>query len=532
MYSGIRTTIRVNILSRKEDFWLCLVYACISIPAYLYFRYHYDVPDMYQYITIAKKYSGGNFQEALNSYWGPLLSWLLVPFILLKIDPFFGLKILQIFIGFYTLLICFRFIDSTIPALRIIVKLVLIPLILSYALLSPSPDLLFLALLLQIILLTASSEISVFPLACVGLLLYLTKGVGLYLFPAILVLMVFVKIWGGKANPILYKKAVVSFLIFTAFSFTWICLLSIRYGELTPSSAGRYNLNLIGSAKGNNLEWKHPIDNGLYAPFTQTATSAWEEPYRLPQESWSMFRSVEDFKHYIQILGRNMSSLFYVSFGRRAGTVAILSFLVFALLQYARQQYEADPKDVKPRWELLLKSFPPLSEKHLLLLLTAIFVSVGHSLILVMPRYVWINTVAAVILFAVLAEIIIKRSKPAGIVLTILMILSILGDFTLTTIRFDQLKVEESFRAALKNLPSGPFAGIQDHEKKMYATGCLMSLYSGQAFYGVVSLESFQKTDSLKKLQESRIKEIMFINERNSPDDYSSLPPLDLIKIR
>ena len=55
--------------------------------------------DGVSYIQVARHYVAGDFDLAINSYWGPLISWLLVPLVALGIDPVLGFKLLNVLFG-------------------------------------------------------------------------------------------------------------------------------------------------------------------------------------------------------------------------------------------------------------------------------------------------------------------------------------------------------------------------------------------------------------------------------------------------
>jgi len=51
--------------------------------------YQYQInPDGISYISIAQKYLRGDYGNAVNGYWSPLFSWLLMPFLLLGCLPY------------------------------------------------------------------------------------------------------------------------------------------------------------------------------------------------------------------------------------------------------------------------------------------------------------------------------------------------------------------------------------------------------------------------------------------------------------
>ena len=56
-------------------------------------------PDGISYIQVARNCAAGRFDLAVNSYWGPLLSWILVPFVWLGWDLQLVVKVLGVVLG-------------------------------------------------------------------------------------------------------------------------------------------------------------------------------------------------------------------------------------------------------------------------------------------------------------------------------------------------------------------------------------------------------------------------------------------------
>ncbi len=63
-----------------------VLYTFLGIILLKYYQFQIN-PDAIQYIGIAKAYFSGNFGKAVDSYWGPFLSWLLLPFLFLGRSP-------------------------------------------------------------------------------------------------------------------------------------------------------------------------------------------------------------------------------------------------------------------------------------------------------------------------------------------------------------------------------------------------------------------------------------------------------------
>ena len=58
-------------------------------------RWHLN-PDAVAYVQIARHYAGGRFGLAVNSWFGPLLSWLLVPAVRLGLEPVLFVRLMNV----------------------------------------------------------------------------------------------------------------------------------------------------------------------------------------------------------------------------------------------------------------------------------------------------------------------------------------------------------------------------------------------------------------------------------------------------
>src|SRR5688572_4382331 len=71
--------------------------------------YRYQInPDAISYISIAQKYLAGDFGAAINAYWSPLYSWLLMPFLAIGIPALLATKVLTVFLGFGSLIAAWK----------------------------------------------------------------------------------------------------------------------------------------------------------------------------------------------------------------------------------------------------------------------------------------------------------------------------------------------------------------------------------------------------------------------------------------
>ncbi|EKQ52693.1 MAG: hypothetical protein B655_1649, partial [Methanobacterium sp. Maddingley MBC34] len=81
-----------------------LIYFIIGVSLIQNYLYIPDA-DGISYIHIAQHYINGRFSYAVNGYWSPLYSWLLIPFLMFaqgKVEILFSIKLLSLLIGCFT----------------------------------------------------------------------------------------------------------------------------------------------------------------------------------------------------------------------------------------------------------------------------------------------------------------------------------------------------------------------------------------------------------------------------------------------
>ncbi|HEY1039171.1 MAG TPA: hypothetical protein VGF30_07180 [Bacteroidia bacterium] len=126
-----------------------LVICIVLLPVY-----QYDIaPDAISYISIANDYAEGDFSNALNAYWSPLISWLLVPFILFKVSTVLAFKMVLILFGFLSYREFIQIIRNAILTfdsfIRSIIEWAVLPLFCFFALCNLTPDLLSIYFILR-----------------------------------------------------------------------------------------------------------------------------------------------------------------------------------------------------------------------------------------------------------------------------------------------------------------------------------------------------------------------------------------------
>lgn len=345
--------------------------------------WHYiDGIDMLNYISIAHKYQRGEFYDAINDYWSPLIPWLLTPLLYTGADAFLLFKILQVIIGFIPLYICISFLEKTnFPLLiKVFAGLVFALLILSFGLLYGSPDLLFVSLLLIYFSYTTTNYISSkngTKAGITGGILFLAKAYG---FPFFILHFCCINCYywftnkSKEARNTLYNNALKGFTFFFIISGIWIACLSSKNKSFTISGSGKYNFSLIGPEYSLKEECYlcHPAhERGLFLPANKTAVNITEEPSKFEMHRWSPFTSLQNFKHWLIFIKTNLLSFYYFDVQLQYGTVCLLIFIIYLIAYKKRTQ---------------------LPSNILLMASSALLYTLCYSLVIINPRYIWINT--------------------------------------------------------------------------------------------------------------------------------------------
>lgn len=318
------------ILKILKSSWPYFLYVILSITLYPFYKY-VIAQDEISYITIALKYFNGSFYDAINGIWSPLITWLLLPFILVGIFPPFAFKILQIIIGFFILLIMSKLIDKlkVERSINLLFRIVLIPIILFFIFFTGTPDLLLACLIIFYIYLLINYSFNFnfkrsTVIGFIGSLIYLSKAYGFPFFIVHFTLLSLIGFFFYKSKKKeITKYYFTSIIVFSLLSVIWIFLLSFKYDQINYTLAGDYNYNFAGP-RYNSIQTLR-IEK-LYQPVNETAVSYWEDPSFLKTERWSPFESLFNFKHQLKIIFTNLKITIY--------HFSIYLFLLFILLVF------------------------------------------------------------------------------------------------------------------------------------------------------------------------------------------------------
>lgn len=323
-----------------------LIILLTIITAYAFFclaKFHYVrlTADSMLYFSIAQKYLSGDFQNAVNGYWGPLLAWLLIPFLYFGVSHVFAINTLDAMLGILIIIgvwaLSFRFEIS--DRIKNIIIICLLPIVMKFSLSQPM-DLLLVCILIFYIYIVFNSEYpqkisSGILSGILGSLAYFTKS---YAFPFFIVHFFVINIAHyfryvkREDRQNVLKNAVAGFVLFFLISGAWIIIISNKYGHFTFSTMRDTNFNAPGpEAMGGGLEFGVPVFyEGFFEPPNETAFVIWEDPSYLRGNRWSAWQSKEHFIHFIKLTLKNIAEalIFFESFSTFS-IVIITAYILF-----------------------------------------------------------------------------------------------------------------------------------------------------------------------------------------------------------
>jgi hypothetical protein len=388
-------------LSRDKLLFVTIAgYFLIGLALIPVYQYHIN-PDGVSYISIAEKYSRGEWQDAINGYWGPLYIWVMGFFIRLGIDSVVAAKLVLLLFGSATLiaarLLSYRF-DIN-QAIRNIFFVAMVPALLFFSFAFITADLVLLTSLLFYFSFIFDEHYSKkrFRGAMCGImggLLYLSKAYG---FPFFLVHFILMNLYYYFKEPErrdkVLKHTATGFLLFFIISGIWISIISNKYDKLIIGTAAQFNhtINYPG------FDGFHVYHMGFIEPANTTAVAIGEDHFYLPHIKWSPFDSPELFRYSVhKILQNNYGTLKIIS-GLWAPYYTIFT-PVFAL---AFVLY------------VIVYLFP-LGKIHvyrLLWIISPAIFAMGYTPLVIRERFLWVIFVIGVLITGHLMTLFFRKSS-------------------------------------------------------------------------------------------------------------------------
>lgn len=403
-----------------------LTYLLVGIASILLTRFTITTPDTFNYLLITEQLINGEFQAALSTHWSIGIAILIAPFMALGIDGVLAFKIVQVIIGYFTLMLFLRIITNTTQCflnnknrtfLPILAFIIALPLVISMTL-ELTADLLLTILLLWYFYLLIPSisgdrQKANYAWKCglVAGLAYWSKAYALPFFVVHFigwhVVLLCINYYFYKKNKynsdiekeghfknnrhlrssVILKNVLIGTVVFVLICLPYVLALTSKFGEPTIGMSGKYNFALISPHRQHAQLTKDELIN----PDTKfTDYWAYEEP-ALFVESWSPFESLVDLQYYVRFLISNVVRFCYFDYARY---MVLLLTIILSGLWYFKARID---------WQAGL--FIGLT------VFTALAFTSGYFLVLVRERYFWLDYFMGLILLFFLSTTFINLNK-------------------------------------------------------------------------------------------------------------------------
>jgi len=292
-----------------------VLYLLIVLAFYPSYRF-LNGPDAISYISVAKQYLHGQWPEALNPYWSPLFSWLMIPLIGSGIAGLASAKIVCIGSGFFVIRSLSRLLQTSgVSGVLFSAALYTAAIMTaSFSLIWITPDLLSAAVVLWYLTLVLSPSYASDPhpgIRCglVGALAYFAKAYNFYFFLGhFTVLSILQSIHSdSERRRLALRNFALGLAVFMAACAPWIAVVSTQVHRPAISSASEWNRRLVGPDSPG-----FPQFYRLFPPSSPHAISMWENPSPSLLPEWSLIDPPRNLKHELRLIVTNLRGLFAI----------------------------------------------------------------------------------------------------------------------------------------------------------------------------------------------------------------------------
>ncbi|KAF5057530.1 hypothetical protein DSECCO2_355830 [anaerobic digester metagenome] len=369
------------IKGQKNLILVLALYLFLSAILFANFKYMIN-PDGIAYISIAKDYLNGHIFYAINGYWSPLYSWILIPFICIwpgNLGNVMVAKILAIIIGLFVFVAVYLIVDKLNfnNYLKMVILFALIPIMLHFSLNFIMPDLLVTCILLYYLnfLMDEKYRKTIYMGLLTGLLGVLAFLAKSYVFYFFLIHFILTNLFYIKKFPLdksnVKKNLLMGLSVFLIISGVWSGVISEKYQTITIGTTGSYNYALVGPESNGPAVYQ-----GLINPTNEFSVSSWEDPSYLQMKKWNPLASPHNLAHQFMITANNINKLIFI--------LSVLLVPVFAIVFALFFLFKSRETSIK--------------NNIILILGTMVLYTAGYVMILIEERYLWFVLILSFIL--------------------------------------------------------------------------------------------------------------------------------------
>lgn len=332
--------------------WVFVVQA-LALAAMGWLRRHALNPDGVAYLRIAGYYTHGRTDLAVSGYWGPLLSWLMMPWLAVGMSPLVAARMVMALTAVVFLLGCLAIFRAfQLPARWQVWGAWLAAAVsVCWSVENISPDLLAAGLIgfafSQMVKFQFGGKPSAAVWSGIGWgLAYLAKAAAMPL--ALLVSMGMCAGQWHRGNRELRRAAPGWLMMWLCVAVTagpWMAVISAKYHRLTISRSAELNHAMVGPA---DVERFYPLDRGFYEPEPGRVT-LWEDP-DLPYPDWSLLASRGNALLQLKVIAHNIPVVIFML----SGVSLVFPWLVVMLpVRLSRPEWRAALAGQRWGWALL-----------------------------------------------------------------------------------------------------------------------------------------------------------------------------------
>lgn len=467
----------MNLLFKQRLPFSLAIFCILFAGTWPLYQYVSDL-DAIGYMEVAHHYLHGEWKSAVNGFWNPLHSWLVLPLLKSGLHDWTAFKISNLFFSLGSLWMLHALLNKFPLSLwlKSAIQYCSIIIFLHYCYFELAADALLVFLLLIYFNLIKQDDFYAstgknIAAGFIGALLYLTKSYG---FPFFIFHFIVIHLLFNRFATI--KQVVIGLLVFAVCVFPWLYALHWKYGEWMIAF-GKFNAHW----KFGDAPLPGPV---LHPPPHAGSSSVWEDPWHMRTDNLASVPFLTIALHQIRVMLFN--------FQQWLKCIHELSFLASGILFLSGYMY-----------------FKQQSKQWLYLLVGILLLPSGYLLLHLETRFIWATSFVFLIAGALLLQQ-LAAAVPLKKWQQFLMWLIFFGSFLLEPVNLlkDQIyhhrSIFETADLIKKEQIKGSFTSNQRVDE------CMVYAYLTKNPYYTISKPTYAVADLVNELKQNKVKYYFF----------------------
>lgn len=469
----------MNLLYNQRLPFSALLFIILFVVTWPLYQYVSDL-DAIGYMEVAHHYIEGDLKLAVNGFWNPLHSWLVIPLIKAGLNDWAAFKVSNLIFSIGSLIVLYSLLNKFRLELwlKAAIQYTSVIVLLSYCHFELAADaLLVFLLLIYFNLIKEEDFFSSIPknllAGTIGATLYLAKSYGFPFFIFhFLVIHLFLN--PNKRNAV--KQLAAGYFMFFLFTFPWLMALHWKYGEWMIAF-GKFNAhwNFTGE----------PIPGPVFqTPPHEGSSSVWEDPWHIKVDNLKSVPFLTIALHQIRVVLFNFQAWLK--------SIHDLSFLSPAIFFIAGFMY------------LKLKT-----KEWLYLLIGMLVLPSGYLLLHIETRFIWATSFIFFIAGSLLMQNLFLRVRMKRWS-SIVVWLFFFGSFLLEPVNqlkdkvFHDKDIFDTVARMKQNQITGKFTSNAEVGE------CMVFAYLSKSQYYPITKPSYYTSQLLTEIRQNKIKYYFF----------------------